>query len=129
MKTTLRCGILTAIVALFVLGISAAHAAPTATGTFVTPNASGTIKFTAVKTVARLGSQGNFNVNGKGYPGMIYVGRPAGTGLVWYYGNTGIMAANALLFPQADGTFSGQILFFDKRGNVTDTGTATMVFR
>jgi hypothetical protein len=39
------------------------------------------------------------------------------------------MAANAVLQPQADGSYSGPITFFNIKGLQTDTGTARMVFK
>ena len=104
---------------------TSAQAAPTLTGTYVTPLQSGSLSYTAVRAF-RGGSEGNFVVGGKRYPGSAYAARGGGTGLVWYFGTSGIMAGNALLTAQPDGTYAGPIWFFDRAGNTTDTGTLTL---
>ena len=65
-------------------------------------------------------------VDGKSYPGSMYAAVGGGTGFVWYFGNSGIMAGNALVTAQADGTSSGPIWFFDRAGNQVDSGTLTL---
>jgi hypothetical protein len=56
----------------------------------------------------------------------MYAAVGGGTGFVWYFGTSGIMAGNALVTTQADGTQSGPIWFFDRAGNQVDAGTFTL---
>lgn len=82
-----------------------------------------------VKRVIQFGYQGNFKVNGKTYPGSLYfsrTGTTGGFGMVWYYGTSGNMAGNAVLSPQADGSYVGTFLFLDRKGATIDSGTATV---
>ena len=37
-----------------------------------------------------------------------------------YYSTSGNMAGNALVTLQPDGTYSGPVWFFDRKGNTTD---------
>lgn len=46
--------------------------------------------------------------------------------MVWYYGTSGNMAGNAVLSPQADGSYVGTFLFLDRKGATIDSGTATV---
>lgn len=99
---------------------------PYISGTYQTATHQGTIKFTPIKRVIQFGYEGTFKIDGKNYPGSLYLPRTGGVGLVWYYGSTGIAAGNALGTLQADGvTYSGTVYFFDRKGNTIDTGTAT----
>lgn len=114
--------ILTPLLALIAI---TAWAAPLITGTFVTPTQSGSLSYTPVRAF-RGGSEGNFVVGGRRYPGSMYAAVGGGTGLVWYYGVSGLMAGNALVTVQPDGSKSGPIWFFDRRGNTIDAGTLTL---
>lgn len=121
----------TLILILALLGLIAATAqaaAPSVTGTFVTPKRSGTLKFTAVKAV-RVGSygvayQGNVNVSGKSYPGTLY-----GTSLTWFYTPNYETNGDARLTLQADGSYAGIITFYSKLGAIIDQGTAKAVIK
>lgn len=115
-------GILLVLIAMPVL------AALTVAGTYTTPLRQGTIQFTALRGF-RGGMEGSFKVDGKISPGSLYAARGGGTGLVWYYGVSGIMAGNALVTLQPDGTYSGPIWFFDRKGNTTSSGTTTVTIR
>jgi len=75
------------------------------------------------------GSEGTYVVGGKRSPGSMYAATGGGTGMVWYYGTSGIMAGNALVTLQPGGSYSGPIWFFDRKGNTTDTGTVTVTFK
>ncbi len=127
---TLNCKTtLITLFALFTMGVGLTHAAPTGVGTFTTSSKVGTIKFTAVKAVRGIGYQGNVNISGKNFPGVMYAGNPTGTGLVWYYPTSYEEAGNAMLYRQTDGSFSGAINFISKKGPTTDSGTAKMTFK
>lgn len=128
MKNTQRKSLLAIITALFILGIGAVQAAPNGIGSYTTPTSAGSIKFTPVKAV-RIGSygvayQGNYNVSGKVSPGILY-----GANMTWYYTPNYETKAQAALTLQPDGTYTGTITFYDKKGNVTSTGTALMMFK
>lgn len=97
-------------------------AIPYVSGTYTTPTQQGTVKFNPVKRVIQFGYQGNYNINGKSFPGVLYFPRTGGMGVAWYYGVSGIPASNALLQPQADGTYRGPVWFFDRKGNQIDSG-------
>lgn len=129
MKTHNRNTLLMTLAALFFMGVGLAHAAPTGVGTFTTPSTAGTIKFTAVKAVRGIGYQGNVNISGKNFPGVMYAGNPTGTGLVWYYPTSYEEAGNAMLYRQIDGSFSGIINFLSKKGTTINSGTAKMIFK
>lgn len=132
MKTHSAIRLITLAAAFLISGLSGLQAAPSATGTFATPKSSGTFKFSAVKAVRVVSTyayQGYFRVGTKTQPGVIYGVRPSGLGVAWHYGVSGNMAANAVLQPQADGSYSGPITFFNIKGLQTDTGTARMVFK
>ena len=110
-------------------GLSVAHAAgPTLTGTYVTPLTQSTISYTAVRAI-RGGSEGNYVVGGVRYPGSLYAATGGGTGMVWYFGTSGIMAGNALVTVQTNNTYAGPIWFMNRKGVTTDSGTVTVVFR
>jgi hypothetical protein len=111
-----------AVLALFTFP---AQAAPTLSGTYVTPTKSGTITFTPLRAF-RGGVEGRFVISGKAWPGSIYSATGGGTGMVWYYGTTGIMAGNALVTTQPNGSGTGPIWFFDRKGNTIDAGTVTL---
>lgn len=100
-------------------------AVPNVTGTYITTTKSGTVSFVAVKRVIQFGYQGTVKIDGKGSPGVEYFPRTGGIGLAWYYGNTGLTAGNAMCFPQPDGSYTGQVWFFDRKGNIIDSGTMT----
>jgi hypothetical protein len=102
-----------------------ASAAPTLSGTYVTPTKSGKITFTALRAI-RGGFEGNFVISGKTWPGCIYAGTGGGTGLAWFYGTSGIMAGNAMVTTQPNGSGTGPVWFFDRKGNTIDTGTVTL---
>ena len=104
-----------------------AQAAPMMSGTYVTPARQGTISFVGLRAF-RGGIEGKFNIDGKSSPGSLYSATGGGTGLVWYYGVSGIMAGNALVTLQPDSTYSGPIWFFDRRGNTTSAGTTRVTF-
>lgn len=104
---------------------SAEAAIPYVTGTYVTANRQGKFTFTPVKRVIQFGYQGTIQIDGKKYPGVLYFPRTGGVGLAWYYGVSGNTAGNVLGTPQADGTYSGPISFYNKAGTTTDSGTAT----
>jgi hypothetical protein len=104
-----------------------AQAAPMMSGTYVTPARQGRISFVGLRAF-RGGIEGKFNIDGKSSPGSLYSATGGGTGLVWYYGVSGIMAGNALVTLQPDGTYGGPIWFFDRRGNTTSSGTTTVTF-
>jgi hypothetical protein len=129
MKTTTRRSFVTLITTLLVLGFSAAQAAaPSVTGTFVTPKKAGTIKFTAVKAV-RVGSygvayQGNVNISGRTYPGTLY-----GPNLTWFYPVNYETNGDTQLTLQADGSYAGIITFYSKAGAILDQGTARTVIK
>ena len=106
---------------------TAALAAPTMSGSFATPTTQGNIAYTAQRAFHG-GSEGRFVVAGKSYPGSMYAAVGGGTGLAWYYGTSGLMAGNALVKLQPDGTYSGPIWFFARSGTTTDSGTATVHF-
>jgi hypothetical protein len=115
-------------VALVALLTTTALAAPILHGTYTTPlRAQGTISYTPVRAFHG-GSEGTFKVDGKGYPGSVYAATGGGTGMVWYYGTSGIMKGNALVTLQSNGTYSGPIWFFDRKGNTIDSGTTTVTF-
>ena len=105
---------------------TSAQAAPTITGTYVTSLRQGSLSYTQVAVVGGR-SSGNFLIDGRKYPGVV---DPAGANtvkLAWFYGTMGgVVAGSALVTPQADGTYSGLIYFFDRAGNTTDTGTVTL---
>lgn len=129
MNSTRR-NILTFIIALLAILASAtgAQAAPSVTGTFVTPKRTGTIKFTALKAV-RVGSwgvayQGNVNISGKSYPGTLY-----GTSLTWFYTPNYETNGDARFTLQADGSYAGVITFYSKLGAIIDQGTAKAVIK
>lgn len=105
--------------------LTAYAATPTLTGTFTTPNVQGPIKYTMVKAIARIGSQGRYVINGRSYSGVLYAIRSTGgLGLSWIYGSTGITAGSAVVSPTGNpNEYSGTIQFFDRQGNVTDSGT------
>jgi hypothetical protein len=107
------------------LTLSTAFAAPTLSATYVTPTRQGNIAYTAQRGI-RGGSEGKFVVDGKSHPGSVYAAVGGGMGMVWYYGTSGNMAGNALFNAQPDGTQSGPIWFFDRSGNIIDSGTATL---
>ena len=123
--------VLAALVAtlLTAAGLSTALAAgPTLTGTYVTPLTQNTITYTAVRGI-RGGSEGNYVVGGVRYPGSLYAATGGGTGMVWYFGTSGIMAGNALVTLQTNSTYAGPIWFMNRKGVTTDSGTVTVVFR
>lgn len=122
-----RVAVIAAIAALVIGVVSASASAATLHGTFTTPTKQGTISYTAVRAI-RGGSEGNFVVAGKRYPGSIYAAVGGGIGLAWYYGTSGITAGNALVKLQPDGSYSGPLWFFSRSGSVTDEGTATVTF-
>jgi hypothetical protein len=105
--------------------------APSISGTYTTASVSqGTFKFTAVKAVVQFGYQGNFVISGKKYPGVLYTIRgTSNMGMAWYYGVTGITAGSAIVSPVGGGAYKGTIEFFDKRGNVTSSGTIDVILR
>ena len=49
--------------------------------------------------------------------------------VLWYYGTSGNMAGNALVTLQPDGTYSGPVWFFDRKGNTTNSGVVKVVFK
>ncbi|MFN8110066.1 MAG: hypothetical protein U0Y82_09520 [Thermoleophilia bacterium] len=116
-----------AMVAGLSLYAGAAVAAPTLHGTYTTPTAHGTLSYTAVRAF-RGGSEGNWVVGGKRYPGSLYNAVGGGTGMAWYFGTSGMTAGNALVKLQPDGTYSGPVWFFNRAGATTDTGTVTITF-
>ena len=132
MKTHSTLRLLSLAAAFAISGLGALQAAPSASATFSTPKSTGTFKFSAVKAVRVVSTyayQGYFRVGTKTQPGVIYGVRPSGLGVAWYYGVSGNMAANAVLQPQADGSYSGPITFFNVKGVQTDAGTTRMVFK
>ncbi len=120
-----RRGVLSLLLFGLVVVTSVTAWAATFTGTFSTPRGTGSLSYTAVRAF-RGGSEGNFVVGGRRYPGSAYAAVGGGTGLVWYYGTSGIMAGNALVKLQPDGTYSGPIWFFDRAGNTIDAGTLVL---
>ena len=116
-----------AVALVTVLQTGALAGRPVAKGTFVTPTTQGTIQYTMLRAIHG-GSEGKYKVAGKGYPGSMYAAVGGGTGMVWYFGTSGIMAGNALVTLQPDGTYSGPIWFFDRKGATRDTGTVTITF-
>jgi hypothetical protein len=112
-----------------ILGLLAgtALAAPTMHGTFTTPLKQGTVTYTAQRAFAG-GSEGVYKVAGVSRPGSMYRATGGGVGLAWYYGYSGLTAANALVSLQPDGTYSGPVWFFDRAGNTIDSGTITVTF-
>lgn len=112
---------------LFFLAAGPAKAAvPYVSGTYTTPNASGGFKFTPVRAIQG-GFEGRFVVGGKAYLGSIYAIRgTSDTGMVWYYGVTGIPAGSARVSPNASGLYSGPISFTNLRGQTTDSGRLTV---
>lgn len=132
MRTKHARRLITLAAAFFLGGLGSLQAAPSVTGTFATPNKTGTFKFSAVKAVRVVSTyayQGYFRVGTKTQPGVVYGARPSGLGIAWYYGVSGNMAANGLLQPQPDGSYTGTITFFDVKGVQTDAGTARMTFK
>lgn len=121
--------VLTAVLATSLAAVlaSTALAAATMHGTFTTPTQQGKISFIAQRAFSG-GTQGQFAVAGKSYPGSIYRAVGGGTGLVWYYGYSGLTAGNALVTLQPDGTYSGPVWFFNRAGTVIDSGTVTVTF-
>lgn len=113
---------LTAVLTFFALP---AQAAPTLTCTYVAAKSQGTIIYTAQRAF-RGGSEGKFVVSGKSFPGSTYAATGGGLGLVWYYGTSGIMAGNALITLQPDGSYSGPIWFFSRTGVQTDSGMVVL---
>ncbi len=107
--------------------LTARAATPTLSGTFTTTqNGTGTIKYTMVKAM-RLGSQGNYVISGRTFPGVLYAIRGGSLGMAWFYGSTGITAGSAVVSPTGVvNTYSGPIQFVDQNGNVIDTGTVTI---
>jgi hypothetical protein len=106
---------------------AASLAAVTMHGTFTTPTQQAAISYTA-KRAFHGGTERTFTVAGKKRPGSMYAAVGGGTGFVWYYGVSGIMAGNGLVTLQPDGTYTGPIWFFDKKGRTTDSGTMTVTF-
>ncbi|MFO0940356.1 MAG: hypothetical protein U0930_06265 [Pirellulales bacterium] len=125
-KIVQKCLALLATTAICLVTASASSAAiPNVTGTYTTNSKQGTISFTAVKRVIQFGYQGTVKIDGKGAPGVEYFPRTGGVGLAWYFGYTGITAGNAFCLPQTDGSYSGPVWFYDRRGNIIDSGTMT----
>lgn len=133
MKTYTRRSILSIFTALIALGFGAGvaqAAVPSVSGTFTTPKvAVGTIRFTAVKAV-RLGSSGgvayigNVKISGKTYPGNLY-----GANVTWFYPTNYATMGDTNLTLQPDGSFTGTITFYNKRGAIIDQGTAQTVVK
>ncbi len=127
-KAVIRAAAVAAVVvAALSISVAAATAAPTLHGTYVTPTTQGTIAYTALRAI-RGGSEGTYVVAGKRHPGSLYAAVGGGTGLVWYYGTSGIMAGNALVTLQPDGTYAGSIWFFNRAGATIDSGTVRVTF-
>jgi hypothetical protein len=98
---------------------------PTLSGTYTTPNRSGTLTYTATRYFYRIGSGGWVRVDGTRYWGVFV----KGYALTFYYGvdSTGPVAGTVILSAQLpDGTYPGTVTFNDKAGNVTDTGTVSV---
>lgn len=106
----------------------AAQVIRSATGTFQTNLRNGSFKFVTVKAV-RVGNttalQGNFNIAGRSFPGVMFPTVDGRMSLAWYYGSTGITAGQSVAAKQADGTFSGPISFVNRNGTLTEQGTLT----
>lgn len=96
-------------------------------GTFVTPNRQGNVSYVPARGI-RGGSEGTYTIGGKRYPGSLYAAVGGGTGMVWYYGVSGVMAGTALVTAQPDGTYKGPITFLARSGATTDAGTVTVTF-
>lgn len=119
-----------AAAAVLALGTAApATSAGTVTlrGHFTTATTSGGIVYTALRTIPG-GSEGKYRIAGVKHPGSLYAAAPEGTGLAWYYGVSGIAAGNALITLQPDGSYRGSIWFYDRKGNVVDSGRVHVVF-
>lgn len=110
--------------------LTARAATATLSGTFTTQNGTSPIKYTMVKAMARLGSQGNYVINGKTFPGVLYAIRGGSLGMAWFYGSTGITAGSAVVSPTGNlNEYSGTIQFVDRQGNVTSSGTITITMK
>ncbi len=79
-----------------------------------------------MKRVIQFGYQGSYKIDGKSYPGSLYFPRGGGLGMVWYYGTSGNMAGNALCTLQPDGSYSGELILYDRKGNIIQTGTVNV---
>jgi hypothetical protein len=113
----------------------------------LTSGNTGAFKYTPLRAIIQYGSEGNYVIGGKSYPGSMYAIRygqyAGGVGMVWYYGTSGIMAGNAVVQRQVDLTACqtlnltitpiscsiGSMTTIDRRGNVLDSGTVTVGFR
>ena len=123
MSRRLMLSFLLAAILLMSSVITVGAAAPSLKGTITSPQGQGTISFVAVKAM-RNGYQGNFVVYGKTYPGVLYaIGTTGNVGLVWFYGSSGLEAGSAVISPTGTGRFNGPAQFFDRKGNLTQTGT------
>ena len=103
-------------------------------GTYVTPAKSGTIKFKAQRAFRAgswgIGYIGTYNISGKNYPGSFFANGTKGTSLSWSYNSINYeQAGQAVVFQQPDGSWLGNISFFDKAGNTTSTGTAKIIIK
>jgi hypothetical protein len=113
----------------------------------LTSGNTGAFKYTPLRAIIQYGSEGNFVICGKSYPGSMYAIRygqyAGGVGMVWYYGTSGIMAGNAVVQRQADLTACpnisllitptscsvGSITFTARNGTPIDSGMLTVGFR
>ena len=122
--------LLLAVLVLVLAAAPALAAVPSVNGSYVAANSQGNFKFTPQRAVIQFGYEGKFNIAGKGYPGsMAYVRGTSNISFVWYYGTSGIQAGTALVSPVSGATYSGPITFTDRQGNVTDSGTLTVIIQ
>ncbi len=130
--SSLQKTLVTAVVTLVVGSFSATSSAAVlrqAHGTYVTNLNTGTIDFVTVKAVRLVNItafQGNFRINGRGYPGIMY---PTPTGvwvMTWYFGYSGIPAGQATVTLQPDNTLTGPIYFYNRSGATIEQGTTTI---
>ncbi len=118
---------LLALVLLVSLSSPASAATATLTGQYTIGTGTGSFSYYALRGI-RYGSEGNFVLSGKTYPGSMFTPPriPGMLSMAWYNPSTYNQVGAAAVTLQPDGSYTGTLTLYFPDGTVKATGTLTV---
>ncbi len=118
---------LLALVLLVGLSSPASAATATLTGQYTIGAGTGSFSYYALRGI-RYGSEGNFVLSGRTYPGSMFTPPriPGMLSMVWYDPTTYNQVGAAAVTLQPNGSYTGTLTLYRPDGSVKATGTLTV---